>query len=126
MDNRVLTLFTTVGALLCHVTLGWMWTPMAAILGSSFASHRGWVVGAIGVGVAWGLLVGFNFYAAQAETIELGRVLGGIFGGIPGIAIHMVTVVIGILLGALGGKVGEMLREMSLRIDNTQSTNKSA
>jgi hypothetical protein len=110
---RLLAILLTAGlALALHLTLGWAWTLGAGLAGGFWAARRGWVVGGVGVGLAWAVLVAYNYAAAPEATGIMTDTVGGIIGGFSGntasILIVALTLVIGTVLGALGGWVGGM------------------
>lgn len=92
-----------------HLTLGWMWTVVAGFLGGVWAAPRGWFVGALGVGLAWLMLVGFNFLVAAGPMSLLISALGSLIGNTLPALIVGATLFMGLLIGALGGWVGDAL-----------------
>ena len=98
--------FTFALALVLHLLLGWGWTLAAGIAGGFWAVRRGWLVGALGVGLDWLVWLLYDYAVARAATSEMVRVLGGILGNLPGVAVVGFTLLLGLVLGALGGFVG--------------------
>ena len=99
-------------ALALHLTLGWAWTLGAGILGGVWTPRGGWLVGLLGVGLAWLALVLYNL-AWHADAVgTMLETLGGIMGGLPGFLIVLLTLLIGTLLGVLGGAVGAHARAL--------------
>lgn len=109
MKTTVTLLLTIVMALAVHLTLGWAWTLGAGVLGGALAARRGWLVGALGVGLSWTVLVVYSAVAAPEPFAILLDTLGGILGNTPGALAVALTLLIGVLLGALGGIIGSQL-----------------
>ena len=103
------TAATVALALVLHVVLGWKWTLLAGVAGGAWAGRRGWLVGALGVGLDFLVLVIYSFFAAPAETGTMVETVGGLFGGI-GPFLVVPTVLIGVLIGAVGGALGTAVR----------------
>lgn len=101
---------TVVLSIALHLLLGWGWTLLAGIAGGLWASRRGWFVGAVGVGLGWGALIGYNFIVALGPVTAMTTTMGGIIGNLPGLATVVFTLLIGILLGLLGGAIGGQIR----------------
>ena len=100
------TAVTFVLAFVLHLLLGWGWTLVAGIAGGVWAVRRGWLVGALGVGLDWLVWLFYDYLTAQAATAEMVRVLGATLGNLPGGAVVGLTLLLGLLLGALGGLIG--------------------
>lgn len=96
-----------------HLVLGWGWTLGAGIVAGVWAGPRGWLLGGAGVGLAWGVLVLYNFAVAAGPVEQMAATMGGILGGVPGAATLGLTLLIGMLLGAAGGGVGTQLRRLT-------------
>ncbi|MEL7362688.1 MAG: hypothetical protein AAFN13_11505, partial [Bacteroidota bacterium] len=56
----ILVLFTAGVALTLHLSLGWAWTVLAAVLGGFVMGRGGSVVGALGLVLPWAGLVLWN------------------------------------------------------------------
>lgn len=109
-------LATAVLALVLHLALGWAWTVVAGFAGGFWAAQRtsggrllsgwGWLVGALGVGIEWTVLVLYNFVVAGGATGRMMHTVGGLLGNLPGFAVVLLTVLVGAVLGAVGGLAG--------------------
>ncbi len=104
------TAATFVLALALHLTLGWAWTPLAALAGGAWSRRAGGgaLTGALGVGLAWAALVAYNAAVAYAPTALLAHTVGGLLG-VPGGATFALTALLGATLGALAGLAGGLL-----------------
>lgn len=98
-------------ALILHIALGWIWTPLAGVIGG-IGDKYAWRISAIGLGLSWSVLVIYNLVSANYQVMEMGRVMGELFGGFPGPLIFVFTVLIGLALGAVSGKLGMGLRAL--------------
>ena len=107
-------------ALALHFLLGWIWTPVAGVIGGFVGQQSGWKISAIGLGLSWSILVFYNLIVANAQVIEMGRVLGELFGGLPGTLVFVFTAIIGLLLGAISGVLGSSLRPLIGHKDRTR------
>lgn len=103
------TLVTLILALVLHLLLGWAWTLGAGVVGGLWAGRRGWLVGALGVGLGWLVLVVYSYLAAAPAVGEMTRVMGALMGGLGGWVVVLATVLLGTLLGLLGGIIGGQL-----------------
>jgi hypothetical protein len=100
-------------ALIAHLAVGWMVSPLGAVLaGWLRARGTGIASGAVVLVVSWGLLVGYNFAVAPAETTEMTRVVAGILGLGPGASTVVVTLLAASILGGAGGGFGAALRRV--------------
>jgi len=97
-------------SLALHLTLGWEWTVLSGVVAGYWALRRGWVLGAAGLGLAWLLVVGYNFVVAGGPVSLMTETLGGVLGNLPGWVIVGVTLLQGMVLGGLGGFAGTQLR----------------
>ena len=100
------TAVTFILAFALHLLLGWGWTLAAGVAGGAWAVRRGWLVGALGVGLDWLAWLFYDYLTAQAATAEMVRVLGGILGNLPGGAVVGLTLLLGLVIGGLGGFIG--------------------
>ena len=91
-------------ALVLHLTLGWAWTPLAGLLAGWHM--RGWIFGALVVGVDYGLLVAFSFAVDPRAVGTMTDTMGGFLGNMPSGAVVALTVLIGVVLGGLSGAAG--------------------
>lgn len=103
--------------LVLHLLVGWAWTIVAGVAGGLSVAHRGWLVGAAGVGLEWAVLVGYNYGAAGAAVQAMVHTMGGILGNTPGSVVVAATVLLGMLLGGAGGLVGMAVRQAFRRAD---------
>lgn len=101
---------TAILALALHLVLGWRWTILAGIAGGAWTDRRGWLVGALGVGIEWTALVLYNFATAGAATQVMSETMGSLLGNMPSFVIVAATVLIGAVIGVLGGALGTALR----------------
>ncbi len=99
----------TVTALAFHLMFGWAWSVAGGIVAGILGRRRGWLVGGIAVGLAWGLFLAHAFIVASAPTQRLLNIIGGLFGGIPSILVPVITVLPGVLLGIAGGALGSSI-----------------
>lgn len=97
-------------ALILHIALGWIWTPLAGVIGGIGGNKFAWRISAFSLGLSWSVLVMYNLVSANYQVMEMGRVMGELFGGFPGPLIFVFTVLIGLALGAVSGKLGMGLR----------------
>ena len=103
-------LATTILALVLHMLLGWAWTLLAGVVAGVWVGRRGWLVGGMGVGLSWLVLIVYNFIMASGPVGRMTETLGGILGNLPGFAVVGITLLIGVLLGTLGGGFGTQIR----------------
>ncbi len=101
--------FTALLALVLHLAFGWAWTLLAGVVAGVWVVRCGWLIGALGVGLAWAGLVVYNYLVAAGATSAMAGTMGGLLGNLPGAAVVALTVCIGLLLGALGGFAGTQL-----------------
>ena len=97
-----------------HLLLGWAWTAAAGVLAGWWGPKKGWLVGALAVGLGWGTLVLYSFFIAREPFERMTEVVGGIFAGIPGALVPVATVLMGALLGTAGGLLGTSIRRFRL------------
>lgn len=100
-------------ALVLHLIFGWMLVVLAAAAGGWYVKKRGWLVGGVGVLLAWLILVGYNFAVAPAQVSEMSRVMAEIVGRLPLVSTPLITIFIGFVLGVVGGSLGSSLSELS-------------
>ena len=106
------TLVTAGLALVLHLLLGWAWTLAAALAGGVWAGRRGWLVGALGVGLDWLVLIAYNFVVAPEPVQTMTETVGDLLGNMPGPLIVASTLFLGLLLGAVGGAGGTQVRRL--------------
>lgn len=112
--RSVLVLLTAGIALTLHMTVGWAWTVLAAVLGGFVMGRGGSVVGALGLVLPWAGLVLWNlaFYGPPMSRMTVA--VGGLLGGLPGFTVPLLTLTIALVLGLLGGATGASLRKQLL------------
>ena len=98
--------------LVVHLVFGWAWTILAAVGVGYWHGRRGWLAGAICVGVSFVLLILYNFVVAPGPTVRMGTVMGGILQNVPAWAVFALTGLIGVLIGTAGGGLGSGLRRI--------------
>lgn len=101
-------------AVSAHVFLGWMWSPLGAVLAGFLVTKRGFAAGALTTILAWGGIVTWSWFQAPVETMEMWRVVAGIVGNLPPAATVVVTLGIAGLLGMAAGLLGAALRRLSI------------
>lgn len=99
-------LLVLVVSVLAHILFGWVWSVFGAILGGWFALKRGWLIGGVGLSLAWALIVLYDLLSAPSQVAEMAHVVGSLLGNLPGFATYAATVLIGFVFGLLGGAVG--------------------
>ncbi|MEM6783602.1 MAG: hypothetical protein AAF624_07695 [Bacteroidota bacterium] len=109
--RAVLVLLTAGVALALHMTMGWAWTVLAAVLGGFVMGRGGSVVGALGLVLPWAGLVLWNLAFYGPPMARMTEAVGGLLGGLPGFIVPLLTLVIALVLGLLGGATGASLRK---------------
>lgn len=112
------TLVAFVTALVLHLTLGWAWTVVGGVVGGWLAVRRGWLVGLLGVGFGWLVLLAYAHVVAFGPVRVMTDTMAGIIAGggnLPGAALVALTLFIGLLLGGLGGGIGSQLARLTGR-----------
>jgi len=104
-----------VTALVFHVFLGWWLAALGAVIAGRLGSRNATILGSATLFVSWGLLIGYNFTVASAETAEMTRVTAALIGGLPAWVTIAATLVIAAVLGAIGGWLGGTLRPRKQR-----------
>lgn len=99
-------LLVLVVSVFTHIFFGWVFSVFGAILGGWFALNRGWLIGAVGLSLAWASIVVFNLLSAPSQVAEMAHVVGSMLGNLPGTATYVITVLIGFIFGMFGGAVG--------------------
>lgn len=100
-------------ALALHLSVGWVLSPLGAVLAAWLRNRgTGLLLGAMVLVASWGAVIVYSFAVAPAETAEMTRVVSGIIGLGPGIMTVLLTVLVAALLGAAGGGVGGALRRV--------------
>ena len=82
---------------------------LAGVVAGVWVGRRGWLVGGMGVGLSWLVLILYNYTVAPEPVLRMTETLGGILGNLPGFAIVGVTLLIGVLLGTVGGGLGTQI-----------------
>lgn len=107
----ILVLFTAGVALTLHLTLGWAWTVLAAVLGGFVMGRGGSVVGALGLVLPWAGLVLWNLAFYGPSMARMTEAVGGLIGGLPSFVVPLLTLLIALVLGVMGGATGASLRK---------------
>ena len=108
VSARVAFLVAFVLALLLLLTRTWQLAFLAGFVGGMLARpRRGFVIGTLGVGLAWAgyLVYLFAFTPAQALASLFLDILGA--GAGAWWLLPLLTVVLGLLVGGVGGLVGQ-------------------
>ncbi len=108
----MITLAASAFALVLHVTLGWAWTPLAAVVGGWLYPARAARRGALALGLAWGALVAWGYALDSATASRAMGLVAGLFGGMPGAVAVVLTLLVALLLGALAGTAGAAARHL--------------
>ena len=91
----------------------WKLMLIAGALGALFVRRirKAFLVGFLGIGIAWGLL--FVYLSLTAQAMAVANIFIGLLGleGLGAIVI-VISVLIGALLGGFGGMLGRALYEM--------------
>ncbi|MHA1964142.1 MAG: hypothetical protein ACXACG_02890 [Candidatus Thorarchaeota archaeon] len=91
----------------------WKLMLIAGALGALFVRRirRAFIVGFLGVGLAWGIL--FVFLSLTAQAMAVANIFIGLLGleGL-GAVVIVISVLIGALLGGFGGMLGRALYEL--------------
>ncbi|MEM8559510.1 MAG: hypothetical protein AAGG50_16955 [Bacteroidota bacterium] len=109
--RTILVLLTAGVALALHLTLGWAWSVLAAVLGGFAMGRGGSAVGALGLVLPWAGLVLWNLAFYGPPMARMTEAVGGIIGGLPGFVVPLITLAIALALGTLGGATGASLRK---------------
>lgn len=102
-------LIVAISTLILHLLIGWMWGVLGAVLGGWLIGEKGWIVGSIGVAIAWAAIIIYSYLQASYQVAEMARVIGELIGGLPPFTTYALTVLLGGLLGLFGGAVGSSL-----------------
>lgn len=108
----MLIVLVWIGAAALHLLLGWMWTPLAAVVAGLFQARWATLRGGLGVMLDWASMLLWSYAVAPRPTGEMIDVLGGILGNMPGAAIVGLTLTLAFMLGALGGLAGGLARKL--------------
>lgn len=104
---------TIVFGLALQLAGDWKLMLIAGALGALFVRRmrKAFLVGFLGIGIAWGLLFAYLSFAAQAMAVA--NMFIGLLGleGLGAIVI-LISVLIGALLGGFGGMLGRSLYEL--------------
>ncbi len=93
----------------------WVLMLIAGALGALFVRRirKAFLVGFLGVGLAWGIL--FAYLSVTAQAMAVANIFIGLLGeslvGL-GIIVILISVIIGALLGGFGGMLGRALYEL--------------
>ncbi len=112
MSTRVAYLVGTLASLVLHVTLGWAWSVLGAILAGSLTDRLGALVGSTSMVLAWGFAILYSFMTAPGETAEMARVVAALLGNLPSPVTVALTLFIAAALGLTGGWFGSTLRRI--------------
>jgi hypothetical protein len=93
-----------------HLLLGWQWTIAAGLIAGLLARRFGALLGAIAVGLAWALLILYNYIVAPSETGRMIDIMGSLFGNLSPPLLVGSTVLLGTVIGLLGGSIGAIIR----------------
>lgn len=107
--------------LVAHLLLGWSWSIAGGIAYGYWLGNKEGVgsalvtglMGALCVGMAWGVLIIYNIIVAQEETLKMFDIMAGILGNLDSSLIVVLTVLIGAVLGLLGALVGNQVRRIT-------------
>ncbi len=99
-------------AVAAHVFLGWIWSPLGAILAGFLVEKRGPLAGAICLAIGWGGLIIWSWMQAPQETQEMWRVVADLLGNLPPVVTVVATLLIAAILGSAGGWLGKGLRDL--------------
>ena len=92
-----------------HLTIGWMWSVIGAIVGGWVSDRRGWWIGGAGLAISWLALIILSLVQAPSQVAEMARVVAALLGEFPPFTTYLITVLIGGILGVLGGFVGSAM-----------------
>ncbi|MFQ5833337.1 MAG: hypothetical protein ACE5H4_11580 [Candidatus Thorarchaeota archaeon] len=91
----------------------WMTMLVAGAVGALFVRRirRAFLLGFLGVGIAWSLL--FAFLVATAQAVDVANFFIGLLGlsGL-GVLVIVISLLFGALLGGFGGMLGRALYEL--------------
>ncbi|RDE15909.1 MAG: hypothetical protein C4K49_05535 [Candidatus Thorarchaeota archaeon] len=100
-------IIATIFAIVLELSGSWVTMLIAGILGSLFTrtSKRAFLVGFVGVAIAWTLL--FAYLSFSASALEIADFFIGLLGlsGM-GMLVIVISVLLGALLGGFGGLLG--------------------
>lgn len=121
MSTRTAYIVGTAVSLVLHVTLGWAWSVVGAILAGGLSSRLGALVGATSMVLAWGLAILYSFMRAPDETAEMARVVAALLGNLPSPVTVALTLFIAAAIGLAGGWFGSTLRRLSTHGQRTDT-----
>ena len=96
-------------ALLLHILIGWQWTILAGVVYGFLGPRLVWLHAALACGLAWTLLVLWNYAVAPLETGRMTETVGGLFGNIAPSAVVALTILLCALCGLIGALIGRRL-----------------
>ena len=102
-------------ALAAHVFLGWMWSPIGAVLAGFLVEKKWLAAGSASLMAAWGVLMVWSWTRAPHETQEMWRVVADLLGNLPPIATVVATLAVACLLGMAGGWLGAGLYRVRMQ-----------
>ena len=104
---------TIVFGLALQLAGDWKLMLIAGALGALFVRRirKAFLVGFLGIGIAWGIL--FTYLSLTAQAMAVADIFIGLLGlsGL-GILVIVISVLIGALLGGFGGMLGRALYEL--------------
>lgn len=104
---------TIVFGLVFQLAGSWMLMLIAGALGALFVRRirKAFLIGFLGVGLAWSLL--FVYLVTTSQAMDVANIFIGLLGldGL-GIIVIVISVLIGALLGGFGGMLGRTLYEL--------------
>lgn len=98
-----------IAALVLHLSLGWAWTLVAGLGVGAALRQGGWWAGGLMGTISWGLLIGWSFWVAPAETARMTGTVGELLAGISGVLFVGAVLGIGFVLGAVGALAGSFI-----------------
>ncbi|MHA2397075.1 MAG: hypothetical protein ACXAC0_10255 [Candidatus Thorarchaeota archaeon] len=104
---------TIVFGIVFQFTGSWMMMLFAGALGALFVRRirKAFLVGFLGVGLAWGIL--FAYLSVTAQAMDVANIFIGLLGlsGL-GALVIVISILIGAMLGGFGGIFGRALYEL--------------
>lgn len=110
-------------AIVLELSGAWITMLIAGAFGGLFTrkTSRAFLVGLLGVGLAWGLL--FLYLSSTAAAMAVANIFIGLLGlhGM-GWLVIVVSILIGALLGGFGGLLGRSLAELVDEVSSKRSS----